>query len=142
MIPDKSTIDPAHGLPPLKHWGGFLIAGLIALSTDALVLQFGILVFGLNPLAARLFAISIAMVIGWLAHRRLTFSLTTRPTLSEFTRYSALAWTTASINYVAFATVLFAAPGAHPLVALVVASILATFFAYTGMRYGVFRGGR
>ena len=135
-----SAHDPARDLPPLRHWGGFLASGLIALTCDALILQIGILVFGLHPLAARLIAISVAMVAGWLAHRRLTFSLTSAPTLGEFTRYSAIAWTTAALNYVAFATVLYVSPGVHPLVALAIASILATFFAYIGMRYGAFRG--
>ena len=104
---NKSATDPARDLPPLRHWGGFLVSGLIALTCDAAVLQIGILVFGLHPLAARLIAISVAMVAGWLAHRRLTFSLTTPPTLGEFTRYSAIAWTTASLNYAAFAAVLY-----------------------------------
>jgi putative flippase GtrA len=142
MSTDKTAIDPARNLPPLRHWGGFLASGLIALSCDAIVLQLGTAAFGLQPLTARLFAIAIAMVVGWLAHRRLTFSLSTPPTLSEFTRYSAIAWTTAAINYAAFAVVLYLSPGTHPLAALVVASILATIFAYMGMRYGAFRGGR
>jgi putative flippase GtrA len=136
----KSASDPARNLPPLRHWGGFLASGLIALACDATILQVGIVVFGLHPLAARLIAISVAMVAGWLAHRRLTFSLTTPPTLNEFTRYSAIAWTTASLNYIAFASVLYVSPTAHPLIALAIASILATFFAYIGMRYGAFRG--
>jgi putative flippase GtrA len=135
-----SAIDPARDLSPLRHWGGFLISGLIALACDASLLQFGILVLGLSPLTARLIAISGAMVAGWLAHRRLTFSLSVPPTLAEFSRYSATAWAAAAINYVAFAAVLFVLPGTHPLTALVFASILATFFAYIGMRYRVFRG--
>ena len=137
---NKSATDPARDMPPMRHWGGFLVSGLIALACDAAILQIGIWVFGLHPLAARLIAISVAMVAGWLAHRRLTFSLTSPPTLGEFTRYSAIAWTTASLNYAVFATVLLVSPGAHPLVALAIASILATFFAYIGMRYGAFRG--
>jgi putative flippase GtrA len=140
MKANKSATDPARDLPPLRHWGGFLVSGLIALACDAAILQLGILVLGLHPLAARLIAISFAIVAGWLAHRRLTFSLTSPPTLGEFTRYSAIAWTTASLNYVVFATVLLLSPGAHPLVALAIASIVATFFAYIGMRYGAFRG--
>ncbi len=140
MMHRNSTIDPARGLPPLRHWGGFMLSGLIALACDASLLQLGILVLDLDPLAARLIAISGAMVAGWLAHRRLTFSLTTPPTLGEFIRYSATAWTVAAINYSAFAAVLFVSPRTHPLVALVFASILATFFAYMGMRYRVFRG--
>jgi putative flippase GtrA len=136
----KAPTDPARDLPPLRHWGGFLASGLIALACDATILQIGILVFGLHPLTARLIAISVAMVAGWLAHRRLTFSLTTPPTFGEFTRYAAIAWTTAALNYAAFASVLYQTPTTHPLVALAIASILATFFAYIGMRYGAFRG--
>ncbi len=142
MSTDKTAMDPARNLPPLRHWVGFLASGLIALSCDATILQLGTTVFGLKPLTARLFAIAIAMVAGWLAHRRLTFSLTTPPTFGEFTRYSAIAWTTAAINYAAFAAVLYLSPATHPLVALAAASILATIFAYMGMRYGAFRGGR
>lgn len=140
MSRQNSAIDPARDLHPLRHWGGFLISGMISLVTDGGLLQLGILVLGLSPLTARLIAISGAMVAGWLAHRRLTFSLTTPPTLAEFARYSATAWTAAAINYVVFAAVLFVYPATHPLVALVFASILATFFAYMGMRYRVFRG--
>lgn len=140
MRRQQSAIDPARDLPPLRHWGGFLVSGLIALACDASLLQFGILVLGLSPLAARLIAISGAMVAGWLAHRRLTFSLTAPPTLGEFSRYSATAWMAAAINYIAFAAVLHVLPATHPLTALVFASILATFFAYIGMRYRVFRG--
>ncbi len=140
MSQPNSVMDPARDLPPLRHWGGFLISGLIALACDASLLQFGILVAGLNPLTARLVAISGAMVAGWLAHRRLTFSLNAPPTLGEFSRYSATAWIAAAINYVVFAAVLYVLPGTHPLTALVFASILATFFAYMGMRYRVFRG--
>jgi putative flippase GtrA len=139
---NKSATDPARDLPPLRHWGGFLASGLIALACDAAILQIGIAVFGLHPLAARLFAIAVAMVAAWLAHRRLTFSLTTPPTFGEFTRYSAIAWTTAALNYVTFASILYVAPAVHPLAALAIASILATFFAYIGMRYGAFRGSR
>jgi putative flippase GtrA len=141
MTRETSTIDPVRDIPPLRHWGGFLLSGLIALSADALLLQVGTVALGLNPLIDRLLAISGAMVAGWLAHRRLTFSLSSPPTLGEFTRYSAMAWTTAAINYAAFAAVLIVSPGTHPLAALVIASILATFFAYTGMRYRVFRRG-
>jgi putative flippase GtrA len=140
MSRQHSAIDPARDLPPLRHWGGFLVSGLIALACDASLLQFGILVLGLNALVARLIAISGAMVAGWLAHRRLTFSLSAPPTLAEFSRYSATAWAAAAINYATFAGVLFVMPETHPLTALVFASILATFFAYMGMRYRVFRG--
>ena len=122
-----------------RHLGGFFASGLLALSVDACVLLVGVRLFGLSPFVARLLAISVAMVAAWLAHRKFTFALTVRPSLTEFIRYAAAAWTTAGINYLVFASVLLAYPGITPLGALVVASIVATIFSYLSMRYGVFR---
>lgn len=142
MTGEPGSADPARRLSPARHWGGFLAAGLIALTCDAAILLIASALFGLHPLGARLIAISLAMIAGWLAHRRLTFALTSPPTLAEFGRYAAVGWTTAAINYAAFAAIVLARPDAHPLVALLLASIVATFFAYIGMRYGAFRGRR
>jgi putative flippase GtrA len=128
--------------PLRRHWGGFLASGLIALSIDAAVLEAGVRLGHLHPLVARLLAISCAMVAGWLAHRTLTFALRSAPSVAEFVRYAAVAWTTAAINYGAFASILLARPATPPLLALSVASILATAFAYLGMRYAAFRGRR
>jgi putative flippase GtrA len=128
------------GLPnPARHWGGFVASGMIALSIDATVLQLGVGLIHLHPLGARLIAISCAMVGGWLSHRTLTFAVRSRPTLAEFARYAAVAWTTAAINYGSFATILIARPATHPLIALLFSSLAATVFAYLGMRFGAFR---
>lgn len=124
----------------IRHWAGFLASGLIALSVDATILETGIRLFGLHPLVARLLGISCAMVAGWLAHRTLTFMLRSRPTFREFARYAAIAWTTQAINYGTFASILIARPALPPLAALLLASVVATVFAYVGMRYGAFRG--
>jgi putative flippase GtrA len=131
---DRAVARPAH-----RHWAGFLASGLIALTVDATLLQIGVGVFHLHPLVARLFAIACAMVAGWLAHRTMTFAVASRPSLNEFARYAAVAWTTAAINYLSFASLLIVRPGTRPLLALVVASGVATVFAYFGMRYGAFR---
>lgn len=131
--------EPAAIPPAGRHWAGFLTSGLIALSIDATVLQMGVHLLHLHPLAARLIAISCAMVGGWLAHRTMTFALRSRPTLAEFIRYAAVAWTTAAINYGTFAIILLGRPGTQPLLALVGSSLVATVFAYLGMRYGAFR---
>ena len=61
-------------------------------------------------------------------------------TLHEFVRYAAVAWTTQAINYGTFASILIVQPAVPPLAALLLASIVATIFAYVGMRYGAFRG--
>lgn len=82
------------------------------------------------------------MVAGWLAHRTMTFAVQSRPTVQEFISYAAVAWTTAAINYASFASILVLRPVTRPLVALIMASMIATVFAYVGMRFGAFRGRR
>jgi putative flippase GtrA len=140
MADDEANAIPSARRLAIQHWAGFLASGLIALSVDATILETGIRVFGLHPLVARLLGISCAMVAGWLAHRTLTFMLRSRPTFREFARYAAIAWTTQAINYGTFASILIVRPALPPLAALLLASIVATVFAYVGMRYGAFRG--
>jgi putative flippase GtrA len=139
MARQRDLGDPARDLPRLRHWGGFLLAGCTAFLVDWSVLELGVRLLGLPPLIARLFAVSVAMVTAWLAHRRLTFALTSSLSIAEFMRYAAAAWTTAALNYVCFAAVLLAWPSVSRLAALVFASIVATIFSYLSMRYGVFR---
>ncbi len=140
MADDEANAVPSARRPAIQHWAGFLASGLIALSVDATILETGIRLFGLHPLVARLLGISCAMVAGWLAHRTLTFMLRSRPTFREFARYAAIAWTTQAIDYGTFASILIMRPALPPLAALLLASIVATVFAYVGMRYGAFRG--
>lgn len=140
MADDEANATAPAPRPAIHHWAGFLVSGLIALSVDATIMEAGIRLFGLHPLVARLLGISCAMVAGWLAHRSLTFMLRSRPTFPEFARYAAVAWTTQAINYGAFASILIMQPALPPLAALLLASIVATIFAYIGMRYGAFRG--
>ena len=140
MADDEANAVPSARRPAIQHWAGVLASGLIALSVDATILETGIRLFGLHPLVARLLGISCAMVAGWLAHRTLTFMLRSRPTFREFARYAAIAWTTQAINYGTFASILIVRPALPPLAALLLASIVATVFAYVGMRYGAFRG--
>ena len=128
--------EPASGL---RHWLGFLASGLIDLAVDATVLEIGVRLFALDPLVARLGAISTAMVAGWLAHRRLTFAITSPATLSGLARYVAAAWVAAAVNYGAFAAMLLIWPAIPRLAALAFSSAVAMFFSYLAMRYAVFR---
>lgn len=122
-----------------RHFGGFLASGLLAFAVDAAMLEVGVRLLDLEPLVARLAAISLAMVVGWLAHRRWTFAVEHSPTLGEFFRYAAAGWTSATINYVAFALLLLLVPTLPRLAALVASSIFSTIFSYITMRYGVFK---
>jgi putative flippase GtrA len=126
----------------LRHGLAFLLSGGLAFTADAITLKSLTLLFGLNPLLARLFAIALAMLVGWLAHRSFTFAVRVPPSLTEFLRYAAVGWSVAAVNYGLFVLILLLWPAAEPLLALVVASLFATLFAYLGMRYGAFRGHR
>lgn len=129
--PDRSVISP------MRHYGGFVMAGLLALTTDGLILE-GLRGFGWHPLLARPFAIAIAMVVSWLVNRRITFAVASAPTLREYARFAAVSWSAQAVNYLVFAAILIARPATQPLVALVLASSIAMFVSYFGFRYGVF----
>jgi putative flippase GtrA len=118
---------------------GFLISGGIAFSVDALVLTLLTSLLLVHPIPARLVAISLAMVVGWLAHRRLTFAVQAAPSFAEFGRYAAIAWTAAAVNYGVFVVIMLQRPQTPSLLALVAASLVAMFVAYLGMRFGAFR---
>ena len=132
---------PSSGQPRTvaRHWGGFLASGLLAFAVDAAMLEIGVRLLALDPLVARLAAISLAMVAGWLAHRRWTFAVIEQPTLGEFFRYAAAGWMSAIVNYAAFALMLVLMPTINRLAALVIASALAMILSYVTMRYAVFR---
>ena len=124
---------------PLRHGLGFLASGAAAFIVDAAVLALLTSVGGVHPIAARLVAISLAMVTGWLMHRRLTFAVRVPPNVAEFLRYAGVAWVAAAVNYGTFVLIVLEHPGIEPLVALVLSSIVAAIFAYLGMRFAAFR---
>lgn len=133
---DRSAPGARH---PLHHWLGFLVSGSVAFAVDALLLEFLTAVVGLHPIAARLIAISFAMVAGWLMHRRLTFAVPAPPSIAEFLRYAGVAWSAAALNYGLFVVIVLLRPATEPLVALFVASVASMIFSYLGMRFAAFR---
>jgi putative flippase GtrA len=127
------------GQNPIRHGLGFLISGSTAFGVDALVLQLLTALLGVHPIPARLAAISLAVVAGWLMHRTFTFAVQTPPSVAEFLRYVGVAWMAAALNYAVFVLIVLARPHTQPLVALVVSSVAAMIVAYLGMRFGAFR---
>ncbi len=134
--PGRLTQDTQHAV---RHGLGFLASGLIALSVDASVLTLLTAVFAIHPIPARLVAISLAMVAGWLSHRTWTFAVAVPPSLAEFVRYAGVGWMAAAINYAVFVAIILARPATLPVVALIGSSLVATVFAYLGMRFAAFR---
>jgi putative flippase GtrA len=137
MVGNWSSLAPGNQ-HPVKHGLGFLFSGTLAFVTDALILM-ALTRLGLHPILARVFAISVAMTAGWLAHRRFTFRLTTPPSVNEFLRYAAVQWTVAAINYGVFVLILLLRPSTQPFYALVASSLVAMVFSYLGMRFAAFR---
>jgi len=123
----------------LSHGLGFLLSGSIAFLVDAIILTVLTSLAGLHPVVARVFAISIALVAGWLSHRRFTFRLAVPPSFPEFLRYAAVGWVAAALNYAVFVAIVLASPGIVPVYALVVSSLVTMTFSYLAMRFAVFR---
>lgn len=136
--PEPPEPPPPPEASPLLKALGFAASGGFAFLTDALTLEALVRFAGLVPAVARLIAIAAAMVVGWYAHRTLTFQIKTRPTVVEFLRYAAVAWVAAAVNYAIFIAILWLWPDTRPLGALVVASLVAMVASYLGMRFGVF----
>lgn len=133
---------PAAQAPPLhrraSHWLGFLASGGLAFATDAALLALLTRIVHLDPYTARLLAIAGAMVVGWRAHRRLTFALPHTGTLREFLAYAALQWVAVAMNYGIYTAILLIRPATDPLIAMFAASLAAMVVSYLGMRFGVF----
>jgi len=127
------------GQHPVRHGLAFLISGGTAFAVDATVLTLLTVLLGLHPILARLFAISLAMVAGWLMHRTFTFAVPTPPSFAEYLRYAGVAWTAAAINYGVFVLIVLTLPEVAPLAALVASSAVAMGFSYLGMRFAAFR---
>lgn len=132
-------IEPHVRQTPFRHWGGFIVSGATAAVVDAAVTLALVHFAGFDPFTARLIAILIAMVVAWLMHRRLTFAVTAAPSLREFLRFAAVAWSANALNYAIYAGILLVWPGALPLVAILIATAIAAVFSYVGFRFGVFR---
>jgi putative flippase GtrA len=122
-----------------RHWGGFLLSGGTAALVDAGITTALIHLARLDPFSSRIVAILVAMVVAWLMHRRITFAVTAPPTLREFGKFAAVAWSANTLNYAIYAVILLVWPGFSPLVALIISTGIAAVFSYLGFRLGVFR---
>ena len=122
-----------------RHWGGFLLSGGTAALVDAAVTTGLIHLAGRDPFSARLAGIVVAMVVAWLMHRRITFAVTAPPSLREFGKFAAVAWSANALNYAIYAVILLVKPEFSPLIALIISTGIAAVFSYLGFRLGVFR---
>lgn len=131
--------EPGQPVPRLRHFGGFVLAGVSALAVDITVTKTMIAYAGLNPFAARLIAYAPALFTSWLINRAITFRMATPAHFGELMKFIAVVWVAQTVNYAVYATILLARPETDPAVAIVGASLIAMFVSYAGYRFGVFR---
>lgn len=139
MTPAEPAQPAANGAQSLtQHGAGFLASGLIALAVDTGITSLLTRILGLSAFLARPIAIAVAMIVAWICHRHLTFAVKTAPSLREFARYAAVAWSAAAVNYTVYAAILLLFPVIAPEIALVGSSLVSMMVSYLGMRFGVF----
>ncbi len=122
----------------VRHYGGFVLAGLCALATDTAVLAALTRGAGLSPFVARPFGIALAMIVSWLINRTITFEAAAPPSIAEFSRFAGVSVTSQIVNYGVFAALLLAMPVLMPELALLAACFVSMFVSYAGFRFGVF----
>jgi putative flippase GtrA len=122
-----------------RHWGGFLLSGGTAFVVDAGLTTLLVHAAGIDRFLARIVAIAAAMVVAWLMHRRVTFAMQADRSWSEFARYITVALSANALNFAVYSVLLLAFPTRQVIVAVVVATAVATVFSYLGFRLGVFR---
>lgn len=123
----------------VKHGAGFLASGILATGTDAGVLVALTRGFGLNPFSARLFAIGCAIVVGYFAHRRLTFASRDPANVRQFAKFASVAASASATNYVLYVAILLIWPATEPLVAMIIPTLAGMVISYVGLRSAVFR---
>jgi putative flippase GtrA len=121
-----------------RHFGGFLLAGVLAFATDAGVTTLLTATTSLSPFIARPVAILLAMLVSWGINRTITFAATSPPNWTEFTKFAAASFGGQLVNYLVFAAILTLRPATDTTVAIALASGVAMFAAYAGFRFGVF----
>lgn len=126
------------GRARVRHLGGFVLAGVLALTTDLVVLRLLTDGAGLSPLVARPASIAVAMGMSWWVNRTVTFAVREPPTVREYLRFATVSWVSQAVNYAVFSVILIARPATGQELAVVAASLVSMLVSYLGFRYGVF----
>lgn len=107
--------------------------------TDAAVLFALTQPAGMDPLLARVFSFTAAVLATWAINRTFTFGASDRSLSQEGVRYGGVALAVGAFNYLVYAGLLLAIPALHPLLALLVASASAMALSWAGYSRLVFQ---
>lgn len=125
-------------MSPLRHYGGFVLAGGTALLVDMGILSGLTRGLGLGPLVARAIAIAFAMPVTWWINRTVTFAVKSPPTLAEYLKFAVAALAGVAVNYAVYAGLVELRTGLPPEAIVPIATLCAMVVSYTGYRFGVF----
>ena len=111
----------------------FLLVGSCGLLTD--IGFFSILfAFGLHPLVARAFSLSLATLVTWRLNRHVTFACSGRHPADEAVRYALVAAGAQGLGYLIFAALALTILVRIPHVAIVIGAAAVTVISYNGQR--------
>lgn len=114
----------------------FLIVGGLGFVIDSGI-TLTLIYFGLSAFIARLPAILSAMAFTWLANRRITFRLGTKPSGKEVMRYFTVAISMACFNYLLFSLLIML--NLPAFLAITFATATQTVLSFYGYKKLVFR---
>jgi putative flippase GtrA len=130
---------PAEVRRHARHFGGFILAGVLALLADLAILRLLTDWIGLSALIARPASIAIAMVVSWWVNRTVTFAVASPARISELVKFAGVSWFAQAVNYGVFGLILLARPETTQEAAVIAASLVSMLVSYAGFRFGVFR---
>ena len=114
----------------------FCVVGTVGFLTDLLLL-YAVMWLGPGAIVARFISAFVALAVTWQLNRRLTFGATERSSLKEGGQYYLVNGIGFGVNMAIYVALIFS--GFLPAMALVIASICAMAFNYSGNKYWVFR---
>jgi putative flippase GtrA len=124
---------------PLLYKGlRFVAVGTIGFVCDAGGLWLATGKVGLDPYSGRLISFSIALLVTWALNSTFTFKSATKPGKRQFGAYVAVQLSSFALNYAMYSGIVWLGI-ALPIIALVIASLIAMFYSFTAMNIWVFK---
>ncbi|MBE7182992.1 MAG: GtrA family protein [Methylobacterium mesophilicum] len=123
----------------MKLFLRFMLVGGTGFVVDAALLWLILYATGIGPLPARLVSSSCSMLVTWMLNRNFAFGPSDRKLLHEGAVYGGVTMIASMVNFTTYAIVLFVWPHTAPLLAMLIGSVVATAFSFTGYSRVVFR---
>lgn len=116
----------------------FLIAGTLGFLTDAGILWAATTKAEIDPYSARLMSFSVALLVTWALNSTFTFKSNQKRSKKQFGSYVSVQVSSFGLNYAIYSGIVWLG-WTMPLIALVIASVIAMFYSFSAMNLWVFR---